>query len=121
MAGGIAALWYYLSLPYAGFEFSGGGTIGAVKAGSPAAAAGLQVGDIITEVDDTPIDANHPLADVVSRYQPDDRVRVTVWRAGDTKRITVTRRANPSDSARPYLGVRYADFAAQPDESEPDD
>ena len=54
LAGGIAALWYYLSLPYAGFEFSGGGTIGAVKAGSPAAAAGLQVGDRVLAVDGQP-------------------------------------------------------------------
>ena len=79
----------------------------------------MQVGDIITAVDGTPIDANHRLADVVSQYQPGDRVKITVWRAGDSRRITVTLGENPQDSTRPYLGVRYADFADQPDDAEP--
>jgi len=92
-----------------------------VMAGSPAEDAGLRIGDIITAVDGTPIDAYHRLADVVSQYQPGDRVKITVWRAGDSKRITVTLGENPQDSTRPYLGVRYADFAEQPNEAEPND
>ena len=62
-----------------------GALVQEVVAGSPAEAAGVQVGDIITAVDGTPIDANHRLADVVSQYQPGDRVKITVWRAGDAK------------------------------------
>ena len=77
--------------------------------GSPAEGAGSAIGDIITAVDGTPIDANHRLADVVGQYQPGDRVKLTVWRAGDAKSVTVTLGENPQDSARPYLGVRYAD------------
>ena len=98
-----------------------GAVVQEVVAGSPAEAAGVQVGDIITAVDGTPIDANHRLADVVSQYQPGDRVKLTVWRAGDVKSVTVTLGENPQDSTRPYLGVRYADFAEQPDEAEPND
>ena len=98
-----------------------GAVVQEVVAGSPAEAAGVQVGDIITEVDGTPIDANHRLADVVSQYQPGDRVKLKVWRAGNVKSVTATLGENPQDSTRPYLGVRYADFAEQPDEAEPND
>ena len=98
-----------------------GALIQEVMPGSPAEAAGVQVGDIITAVDGTPVDANHRLADVVSQYRPGDRVKITVWHAGDSKRITVTLGENPNESARPYLGVRYADFAEQPDDAEPND
>jgi S1-C subfamily serine protease len=98
-----------------------GALVQEVIAGSPAAGAGVAIGDIITAVDGTPIDANHRLADVVSQYQPGDRVKITIWRAGDSKRITVTLGENPNDSARPFLGVRYADFAEQPNEAEPND
>ena len=98
-----------------------GAVVQEVVAGSPAEAAGVQVGDVITEVDGTPIDANHRLADVVSQYQPGDRVKLKVWRAGNVKSVTATLGENPQDSARPYLGVRYADFAEQPDEAEPND
>jgi serine protease Do len=98
-----------------------GAIVQEVIAGSPAEDAGVAIGDIITAVDGTPIDANHRLADVVSQYQPGDRVRITVWRAGDTKRITVTLGENPNDGARPYLGVRYADFADKPEDAEPND
>lgn len=86
-----------------------GAVIQEVIVGSPAEDAGLQIGDIITEVDGIPIDANHRLADVVSQYQPGDRVKIAVARAGAAKRITVTLGENPNDGTRPYLGVRYAD------------
>ena len=98
-----------------------GAMVQEVVAGSPAEAAGVQVGDVITAVDGTPIDANHRLADVVSQYQPGDRVKLKVWRAGNVKSVTATLGENPQDSTRPYLGVRYADFTEQPGEAEPND
>ena len=98
-----------------------GAVVQEVVAGSPAEAAGVQVGDIIAAVDGMPIDANHRLADMVSQYQPGDRVKLKVWRAGNIKSVTATLGENPQDSTRPYLGVRYADFAEQPDEAEPND
>jgi serine protease Do len=98
-----------------------GAVVQEVVVGSPAEDAGVAIGDIITAVDGTPIDANHRLADVVSQYQPGDRIKLTVLRAGATKSITATLGENPSDSARPYLGVRYADVPDQPDNAAPSD
>jgi S1-C subfamily serine protease len=96
-----------------------GALVQEVVVGSPAEDAGVAIGDIITSVDGTPIDANHRLADLVSQYQPGDRVKLTVWRAGDVKGVTVTLGENPQDSARPYLGVRYIDVPDQPDNVAP--
>jgi S1-C subfamily serine protease len=98
-----------------------GAIVQEVIAGSPAEDTGVAIGDIITKVDGTSIDANHRLADVVGQYQPGDRIKLTILRAGDTKSITATLGENPQDRARPYLGVRYADFADQPDDAAPND
>jgi S1-C subfamily serine protease len=92
-----------------------------VIADSPAEQAGVQVADIITEVDGTPINANHRLADVVAQYQPGERVEIKVWRLGTTKALQVTLGENPQDSTRPYLGVRYGDVPGQPDSPAPSD
>ena len=49
--------------------------------GSPAASAGLQPGDIITQIDDVRLDAAHPLALLLrSRFHADQRVTVTYSR-----------------------------------------
>ena len=98
-----------------------GALIQEVIAGSPAEAAGIEISDIITEVDGTPVDANHRLVDLVSQYQPGDRITLTLSRGGETKRITVTLGAGPQNNSRPYLGVRYADLAGSPDQSAPGD
>jgi len=91
----------------------GGAMIQEVVADSPAAEAGLKVGDIITMVDKTPIDADHRLADVVAQYKPGDKVTLTVWRTANTRTITVTVGAHPDDAQRAYLGVRYGELAPQ--------
>ena len=90
-----------------------GAMIQEVAVGSPAAEAGLKAGDIITKVDNTPIDADHRLADVVAQYKPGDKVTLTVWRAGSTRTITVTAGAHPEDATRAYLGVRYGELTPQ--------
>jgi|WetSurMetagenome_2_1015567.scaffolds.fasta_scaffold136236_2 S1-C subfamily serine protease len=98
-----------------------GAVVQEVVAGSPAEDAGMAIGDIITAVDGTPIGANHRLADIVSQYQPGDRIKIAILRAGTTKSITATLGENPQDSTRPYLGVRYADVPDQPDNAAPSD
>jgi len=90
-----------------------GALIQEVVEGSPAADAKLLRNDVITQVENTPIDADHRLADVVSQYQPGDTVSFTVWRAGSTRVVKVTVGAHPDDAKRAYLGVRYSDIAPE--------
>ena len=62
----------------------------AVIQGSPAAAAGLQQGDIITKVDSTVINANTSLTAVISQHKVGDKVALTVVRGGKTLTLHAT-------------------------------
>jgi putative serine protease PepD len=57
----------------------------------PAAAAGLQPGDVITQLDDVRLDAAHPLELLLrSRFHPDQRVTVTYSRGGSSTQAELT-------------------------------
>lgn len=59
--------------------------------GGPAAAAGLQAGDVITQLDDVALDAAHPLALLLrSRFHPGQRITVTYSRAGTSSQVQLT-------------------------------
>lgn len=88
----------------------GGALVQEVLAGTPAEGAGLRVGDIITRVDDTPIDANHRLADVLAGYKPGDQVKLTIWRGAQTRTLTVNLGPHPDQAQRAYLGIRYSEL-----------
>jgi membrane-associated protease RseP (regulator of RpoE activity) len=78
-----------------------------VVAGSPAEAAGLQPGDIITQFDGATLAANHNLANLVARHQPGDKVQVHIMRGSTERDVTVELGARADDSSAAYLGVRY--------------
>jgi S1-C subfamily serine protease len=62
-----------------------------VDKGGPAASAGLQPGDVITQLDDVKLDAAHPLRLLLrSRFRPDQRVAVTYSRAGASTQVQLT-------------------------------
>ena len=53
--------------------------------------AGLQVGDVITQIDDVKIDSAHPLSLLVrARFHPKQRVTITYSRAGATTQAELT-------------------------------
>ncbi len=62
----------------------------AVTADSPAAKAGLQNNDIVTEVDGKPINENRSLIRILQDYKPGDTVILTVLRRGESLKIPVT-------------------------------
>jgi S1-C subfamily serine protease len=68
-----------------------------IKPGSPAAAAGIKAGDIITAIDDTKIDTEHPLNAVLAQFAPGDTVRLQVLRDGETLSIDVTLAVRPAN------------------------
>lgn len=65
-----------------------GGQSGVV-AGSPAAKAGLQEGDIITSVDNTGIDENHSLTALLDLHSVGDTVTLNVMRNGKSISVQV--------------------------------
>lgn len=61
-----------------------------VEAGSPAAQAGLQQGDIIVRVGDTAIDENTSYINALFEYQPGDQISITINRDGQEQSLNVT-------------------------------
>lgn len=57
---------------------------------SPAAAAGLTVGDIITRVGDTDLDETHTFINVLFEYKPKDTLLITFIRNGKTMQVEIT-------------------------------
>ncbi len=88
-----------------------GALVREVVAGSPAAEAGLEAGDLITAVNEIPIDSDHPLATVVGTFQPGDRVEVTVMRLTKELTISLTLGASPNNPKQAYIGVYYVDIS----------
>ena len=67
-----------------------------VVSGSPAASAGLEAGDVITKIDGTTIASADDLTAVIGAHSPNDKVTLTLTRAGATKTIDVTLGTRPS-------------------------
>ncbi|MDB5175369.1 MAG: putative HtrA2 peptidase [Candidatus Saccharibacteria bacterium] len=68
----------------------------AVVAGSPAAAAGLQEGDIITKIGSSSIDSKNNLVSLLGQYKPGDSISLTLIRDGKTITKQVTLAAVPT-------------------------
>ncbi len=66
-----------------------GAEIMEVVEGSPAEDAGLEAGDVITEVDGDAVTMSNPLDALIGGYEPGDRVRLTVLRDGDEETVRV--------------------------------
>lgn len=67
-----------------------GAAVKAVTEGSPAQTAGLQINDIITHVNDVPINGSSDLVAFVKDSQIGDQLLFTIYRQGETKTILVT-------------------------------
>jgi serine protease Do len=65
-----------------------GAKVGEVSEGSAAEKAGLKEGDLITKIDDKPIDGPESLAKVVRSYKPGDKVTITFKRGGKEQKAT---------------------------------
>jgi len=67
-----------------------GGVVTQVEPDSPGAKAGLQVGDVITEVDGQKVNDSGELQVMISQKQPGTKVDLTVLRNGKTMQVPVT-------------------------------
>ena len=71
----------------------------AVGAGTPAARAGLQPGDIIVAIDDEPVRSNGALFRILRMRRPGDTIRISLVRLDETGRV----------ASRPVVSVRLED------------
>ncbi|HVC36634.1 MAG TPA: trypsin-like peptidase domain-containing protein [Candidatus Dormibacteraeota bacterium] len=67
-----------------------------IEPGSPAAKAGLQEGDVISQVNGTNIDQSHSLTTLLNQYSVGDKLRLTILRTGQTLNLSVTLEAAPA-------------------------
>jgi len=83
-----------VSHPYLGVSVTpndtGGAKVGAVTANSPAATAGLQVGDVITKFGDKVVNNSDDLVSAVQSGTVGQKVTVEFSRNGETQHATVT-------------------------------
>lgn len=80
-----------------GLSRSSGAIITQVSDGTPAQAAGLQVGDIVIAVNNTALDLDHALVDSLWRFHAGDQLRLTVDRKGQEVNLVVTLAVYPGD------------------------
>ncbi len=102
-----------------------GALVGDVVPKSPADKAGIQSGDVVTELDGKPVTDSRHLKLAVARAKPGEHVRVKVLRDGSTKTLDVTVKELPdsehlaksdshrSDDSEALKGVAVADLDAQ--------
>jgi putative serine protease PepD len=68
-----------------------GSLVDAITAGSPAAAAGLEPGDVITALDEVKLDPAHPLTLLLrSQFHIDQRVTITYTRSATSSQVQLT-------------------------------
>jgi S1-C subfamily serine protease len=85
-----------------------GAQVEEVTSGGPAEKAGLKVGDVITAVGGTKVDATHSLADLVQAKKPGDKVDLTLTRDGKEMTLSVTLGASTDNANTAFLGIRYS-------------
>jgi putative serine protease PepD len=70
---------------------SGGATVAAVTSGSPAAAAGISKGEVITAVDGAAVTGSDEVVAAVQAHSPGDRIALSVRNgSGSTRSVSVT-------------------------------
>ncbi|HEX6569497.1 MAG TPA: trypsin-like peptidase domain-containing protein, partial [Acidimicrobiales bacterium] len=86
----------YLGVSIADTDTGSGALVGAVDEGQPAADAGLQEGDVITEIDGRAVSGAAGLTAAIRSKSPGDKVEVTYTRDGDEHTVDVTLGELPS-------------------------
>ena len=67
-----------------------GAVVGNVEADSPAAKAGVEVGDVIQKIDGHSVEGSADLSRSIRAIKPGQKVTLTVWRNGKARELPVT-------------------------------
>lgn len=79
------------------YDVSEGAFVYSVEEDGPAAQAGLQLGDVITRIDDTKIASLEDLTAAKKSYSAGDTATLTIYRGGGTTTVELTWGAVPAD------------------------
>ena len=79
-----------------GFTPDQGAVVAGVTAGSPAENAGLQVGDVITDLSGTAVNSATDLTTALASKKPGDKVTLTVYRGNQKLTVNLTLGARPA-------------------------
>jgi len=90
-------VWPFLGI--VGRAVNDGHQIADVLDGGPAEEAGIEAEDVITAIDNQPIDGPNGLIDALARFDPGDTVSVTVDRNGEAQTLEVTLDERPAEAA----------------------
>lgn len=88
--------WPYMGIQ--GQETPDGQEVTEIVSDGPSAESGLEVGDVITALDDQEVGPQNSLIDLLFEYQAGDTVSVTVDRDGATQTFDVTLGERPVDA-----------------------
>ena len=80
-----------------GLKTSAGALVVEPQEGSPAAKAGIMSGDVITAVNGTAVKDARDLAKAIGAMSPGTTAKLTVWRKGEEKSLSVTLGDLPKD------------------------
>jgi putative serine protease PepD len=86
----------YLGVATEDVEGSTGAHIAEVRAGTPAAEAGLQNGDLVTAIDGESVESADELRRLIDAKRPGDKAVLTVRRDGGSETLNVTLGTRPS-------------------------
>jgi membrane-associated protease RseP (regulator of RpoE activity) len=86
----------YFGVTVESVDDDGGARITAVAPDGPAADAGLQAGDVVTEVDGDEVASSLDLIRAIRQHEPDDSITVTYTRNGNSADAKVTLSERPT-------------------------
>jgi len=82
-----------------------GAAIAAVTTGGPAESAGIQAGDVVTEIDGQKINDVDQLSTIINSKAPGDHLTLKVKRNGRTESVGVTLKNRPATPATPSTHI----------------
>ena len=86
-----------------------GASIHVVGAGTPAAVAGLQAGDVIKSIDDEIVTSADSLIEALGTTKPDQKIEITIDRKGEPQKLSALLTWHPLQVIRPEYETKALD------------